>query len=250
MDLRESRQQGRANEGEWYDDVRFSLLESLLEGRACQAVLDIGCGSAGLSHRLRSARDCAITGYDPEMGPADIDRLAEFRIRAISSLDGIPRGSFDVVLLMDVLEHVDEPQQLLLESASYVAPAGLLILSVPAYRWLWSSHDVALGHRDRYTVERLLELSGCLGSDFITLSRGYAFPSLLAGAAPVRLLERALRPLRRRPVIEDTETSQLTTLSPKAAQLMRTVASKDASLVSNRSPAGLTCVQVLERRNR
>jgi hypothetical protein len=59
-------------------------------------------------------------------------------------------GVAGAVTALDVLEHLDDDEAALRELAR-VAGSGLLILSVPAYEWAWSDHDVRLGHRRRYT---------------------------------------------------------------------------------------------------
>ena len=64
-------------------------------------------------------------------------------------------GWADAVLLLDVLEHLDDDVAALVTARRALRPSGLLVITVPAYRWLWSGHDVALGHRRRYTAREL-----------------------------------------------------------------------------------------------
>jgi hypothetical protein len=59
------------------------------------------------------------------------------------------------VLLLDVIEHVDDDVATLRAARGAVGDGGLLIVTVPAYRWLWSGHDEVLGHRRRYTAGEL-----------------------------------------------------------------------------------------------
>ena len=68
-------------------------------------------------------------------------------------------GAFGTVIALDVLEHVDYPQEALGEACRVTRPGGLLIITVPALRQLWSDWDVALHHRRRERVKR--KVLGC-----------------------------------------------------------------------------------------
>src|SRR5207247_1080807 len=75
----------------------------------------------------------------------------------------VPPGWADAVLLLDVIEHLDDDVAALETARRALRPGGLLVITVPAYRWLWSGHDVALGHRRRYSARglaRLVERAG------------------------------------------------------------------------------------------
>jgi len=72
-------------------------------------------------------------------------------------------GAYDVVLLLDVIEHLDDDVAGLRAARRCLRDEGLLVVAVPAYPSLWSAHDVALGHRRRYTaieLRRVVELAG------------------------------------------------------------------------------------------
>jgi SAM-dependent methyltransferase len=92
--------------------------------------------------------------------------LARPRLEAVggtvlqTSLDRVdlPDGIATVVTLLDVLEHLDDDAAALREMRRLVRPGGLLVLTVPALRWLWSDWDVALHHRRRYQRADLLRL--------------------------------------------------------------------------------------------
>jgi len=62
---------------------------------------------------------------------------------------------FDLITGLDVLEHIEEDRLALQEWHRLLKPGGHLLVTVPAYQWLWSGHDVSLGHRRRYTARRL-----------------------------------------------------------------------------------------------
>ena len=60
-------------------------------------------------------------------------------------------GAFDVVAAFDVVEHCEDDALAVSELARVLAPGGRMLLSVPAYQWAWSDHDVRAGHHRRYT---------------------------------------------------------------------------------------------------
>lgn len=63
----------------------------------------------------------------------------------------VPDGAYDLVALLDVLEHVEEDRASLAALGRKLAPGGRLLITVPAMPWLWSSHDEAHHHKRRYT---------------------------------------------------------------------------------------------------
>lgn len=98
--------------------------------------------------------------------------------------------SFDVVSAFDVVEHCADDKLVLSELVRVLAPGGRLLLSVPAYQWVWSDLDVRAGHVRRYTrpqISALVEETG------VRLERtSYAFGAVF----PFFLAERAGRRLR------------------------------------------------------
>jgi SAM-dependent methyltransferase len=109
--------------------------------------------------------------------------------------DEVPfeRHSFDLVCLFDVLEHVEDDASALVSIRELVRPGGFAVITVPAYRWLWSQHDEKLHHRRRYTYRELHERAKAAGWTVRRLSflNTLLFPLAAAG----RLLDQ-LRPGR------------------------------------------------------
>src|SRR5262245_45713933 len=142
----------------WFAGKRL-LLSMLLEhaGGHVERVLDIGCGTGGLLKLL--AGRARVFGVDYE-------ELA-LRYCREKGLDAVVRGSglelpfaggsFDLCVMFDVLEHVDEELDLLRELRRVVRPGGAAIVSVPAFQALWSQHDETFQHRRRYRRRELLE---------------------------------------------------------------------------------------------
>ena len=141
------------------------LLRRRLGGGPCD-LLDAGCGTGGMIRRLESREPAwRITGID--RSPLAC-QLARGRCRAPiveGSVTALPMGatSFDAILSADVLYELDEPAAALREFHRCVRPSGWVVINVPAYRWLWSYHDVAVHTKHRFVraeVARLLNAAG------------------------------------------------------------------------------------------
>lgn len=161
-------------------------------------VLDLGAGDAffasELAARCPEARvTCADLGYDE----AVVGRLSRL-YPALRFVREVPAETFDVVIALDVAEHVEDDRGFVRTIAeSWLPIGGHLLFSVPAYGWLWSSHDVALRHHRRYAhreAEALLR-----GAGFAVETGGGLFGSLVAPRAAAVAAERLGQTIGRRP---------------------------------------------------
>ena len=124
-------------------------------------LIDAGCGTGAMLAEMSGV--CRVLGLDSQAGSI---ALARGRVEAVggtvlqSGLESVPLADAcaAVVLLLDVLEHLDDPGAALEEMIRLVRPGGLVVVTVPALRWLWSDWDEALHHRRRYHRRDLLEL--------------------------------------------------------------------------------------------
>ena len=87
-------------------------------------------------------------------------------------------ASFEVVSAFDVVEHCEPERVALEELCRVLQPGGRLLLSVPAYQWAWSDHDVRAGHYRRYTRQRLVDVveNARLRVERSTYAFGAVFP--------------------------------------------------------------------------
>jgi len=143
----------RFEDTHWWIRSRFLLIDqalSRLRSAKPLRVLEIGCGT-GVNLRYLEQRYAAtlsdLIGSDP---------YAEPLIRGkITIQKEIPAGEFDLILAMDVLEHTDTPIELLAQIRERLAPGGLLLVTVPAFQWLWTSYDDVAHHKKRYSIANL-----------------------------------------------------------------------------------------------
>ena len=161
MDLKEEALLGGAAAGHWYYRAKLAALLDALADLPPGPVLDVGAGSGFFARSLleqgaATAAVCVDTGYAQDREEVVAGRPLSFRRT-------MPAARAATVLLMDVLEHVADDCGLLRNAVAGSAPGSRVIVTVPAFAWLWSGHDVFLGHHRRYTlagVEALLRRAG------------------------------------------------------------------------------------------
>lgn len=149
-------------------------------------VLDVGAGDGWFSESLLEslADDAEVYCWDTNYASVD---LAVTDPRVTRSVEP-PSGTFDLALVLDVLEHVGDPSRLIDESLRPVLPPGTPVLvAVPAHQWLFSRHDVALGHHRRY---RRSELRDQVTPWLELVEEGPLFVSLIPPRAAAVCLER------------------------------------------------------------
>jgi SAM-dependent methyltransferase len=143
----------------WWFVARRRLLEWIVRettaGREAGVILDVGCGT-GINYSILSKYGTALSGDASEEALSfskkrGVDGLVRSRVEALP----FGRDSFDLVTALDVLEHVDDDLSVMHELHTVMKRDGLLIITVPAYGFLWSEHDEALHHRRRYAASEL-----------------------------------------------------------------------------------------------
>lgn len=149
MDLRERR--ANPNRHPW-ELSRADMVLRLLAGNAKSTrYADIGSGDLYVARRLCKLTDMPVHAVDVNYG----NRAVEGQLVICTDLAQVPSESVDCAVLMDVLEHVDDDVGLLQTVGRLLAPEGQLLITVPAHAFLWSEHDVFLGHRRRYSRQHL-----------------------------------------------------------------------------------------------
>jgi SAM-dependent methyltransferase len=149
--------------GNWLSVSRISLVCGLIEqnlriqhsaGKGI-SILDFGAGAGEGIQFWRKYGEVDVV--EPGNFFLSLLQKSSF-IRTILSRDWeekLPHDAYDFVLLLDVIEHLDFPNRVLSRLSYSMKKGGYLIITVPAYQWLFSNHDVALDHRKRYTRKTL-----------------------------------------------------------------------------------------------
>lgn len=154
MDLKETAILGEHINEHWYYRAKAEAMLRCLKPIEARRILDVGAGSGFFSkYLLTHTGATAAVCVDPYYSRDRSDIIAagksiEYR-RACDFVDA------DLVLMMDVLEHVEDDVALIREYTAKVREHTRFLITVPAFSFLWSGHDVFLGHKRRYTLSRL-----------------------------------------------------------------------------------------------
>jgi SAM-dependent methyltransferase len=142
----------------WWFRGRWAVVEALLTRASLPAeprILDAGCGTGG--NLMRYVRMGDATGVDPFPDAVRFCHERGFKSVQQARLESLPFAddSFDLVAATDVIEHIAAEDQALKELRRATAPNGIMLLTVPAYMWMWTQEDENLHHKRRYTKRRL-----------------------------------------------------------------------------------------------
>jgi SAM-dependent methyltransferase len=229
----------------WWYRGRRRIIGEILRSVALPAdarILDAGCGSG--RNMVELARYGAVTGV--ELAPASVEvarRRGVGEVVAGSLSEPLPfeHASFDLAVSFDVIEHLDDDRAALAELRRVVRPHGRLLVTVPAYPWLWSSHDEINHHRRRYTRPALLAVARSAGWE---PERTTHFNALLLPAA---IAHRSLGRLRAGR--QNEPTSDLERTPPWLNGVLERPLHAEARVIARgrRIPAGLSLLALFRR---
>ena len=187
MDLKEEEAIGGDPASHWYYISKGRAIKALLGDAPINRLLDVGAGS-GVFSKMLTEEDrvekavCVDPNYKEEfVGGRHTDKIDY--VKSVETVDA------DTIIMIDVIEHVDDDVALMRDYAQKAAPGTRFLISVPAFQFLWSSHDDFLEHRRRYTLSMLRESVTAAGLEPVKMR--YFFGLLFPAAAAVRLADKA-----------------------------------------------------------
>jgi hypothetical protein len=184
MDLKEEEILGESADRHWYYRAKSGALEAMLPRDFNRRVMDIGAGSGFFSKHLakRGLIDqalCVDPGYECDRD----ETIGGATIRYRRQPEKMDAG---LALFMDVLEHVPDDAGLLGSYRAYLPSDARVIITVPAFQFLWSGHDVFLEHYRRYTRRMLNDTIARAG--FRRIETFYYYGLVFPAAVASRLL--------------------------------------------------------------
>ncbi|MEK7573392.1 MAG: class I SAM-dependent methyltransferase [Patescibacteria group bacterium] len=172
----------------WHKAKRENAISLLLRflTKDSPKILDMGCGAGKNVEEL--SKIGSTWGIDNSHLAIAYCRKRGLKTISLGNaeLTNFSPNSFDVVTLLDVLEHTDDSKALK-EIDRILKPGGLLVISVPAFPILWSQWDVVLHHKRRYTKKSLLQKLDRYSLDVLKIS--YMFSFLFLPVYIVRLIK-------------------------------------------------------------
>lgn len=230
-----------AERDHWWFVARRQILAKALNSLhldpECE-ILEVGCGSGGNLELLSRygnvyAHDCDAVAREL----ANSRKIVQVEYGMLP--DNIPfkEQRFDLIALLDVLEHIDDDVAALGALYGRLKPNGVLLVTVPAYNFLWSHHDVVNEHKRRYhrvQLERLMHKVG-YHVKYMTYFNTLLFPAILA----IRFLENVLR-------MEDA--NDISMPSKYVNAILRTILASERVLIPHmRLPFGLSILAIARK---
>ena len=179
----------------WYRarrDVLSRLITRAIPLPPEARILEVGCGTGHNLHMLQRFGRVDATEIDGFARIIASKRLGHAVVdAALPELNGVPDRTYDLVTILDVLEHVEEDRAALASMARKLRPGGRILITVPAHPWMWSAHDEVNHHKRRYTKRTLRAAVADAGLEveLLTYFNSLLFPL----AATARLAGRAAR---------------------------------------------------------
>ena len=182
------------------EDMLLRKIRGLLRYVPDARILDVGCGAGLFFEALEPLGH--VEGVESDR--ASVEQSGRWRDRiVVGDLDDsfVTAAPFDLILMLDVLEHIARPEEVLARAGQLLRPDGRILITVPAFTWLWTSHDELNHHVTRYSAAEIRDVIARSG--LVALEAGYLFQSLVV----LKLLVRAKEALSSgRPRVPDIPT--------------------------------------------
>ena len=179
----------------WWFTARHRILDGIIERivkpPADARILELGAGTGHNLAMLSRFGRVEASELDPGARQLASERLGRTVVEAaLPDLSMFPVATYDLIALLDVLEHVPDDRASLASIKDRLKPGGALLLTVPINPWMWSAHDVAHHHHRRYRKREIESLAKDAGYEIELIS---PFNSLLfPPIAAVRLVGKAI----------------------------------------------------------
>jgi SAM-dependent methyltransferase len=175
----------RIEDSWWYRGREKMIRSALARTRARgTSALDFGAGYGGMQHAL-SAYFPRVSAFEPESSARD-SLASRGYVRLYVSQEEAFANTFDCIGAFDVVEHLEDDRAFLTAAHRALAPGGILAITVPAFPFLWSAHDVNHHHFRRYRRQSLKRLLAECG--YTVEYASYWNFALFVPAATLRLL--------------------------------------------------------------
>jgi len=188
-------------EKHWWFVARRIVIKSFIELEMPDSskanVLEIGCGVGGNVELLgKSGNYLGIDMHGPAIAYCS-EKFPQFNFKC-ARIEDIPQefnsNKFDSIYILDVLEHLDNGVEILKTTRNYLNENGKILVTVPAFQFLWSPHDDFVHHVRRYTKKSLrktLEESG-YSVERLSYFNSLLFPLALIQRLGMRFLNKKL----------------------------------------------------------
>ncbi|RME04790.1 MAG: class I SAM-dependent methyltransferase [Planctomycetota bacterium] len=164
MDITAIQQIWKVQHSYWWYKVRrqviLQLIRPYLQPLPSVKWLDAGCGPGANLSAFQTFGEVYGVDIHPQCLEYAKKTIPQARLVQADISKELPfeKNFFDIITLLDVLEHIQEDQQAIQNLLATLKPNGYLVLTTPAYPWLWSAFDELVHHQRRYTIPTLQQL--------------------------------------------------------------------------------------------
>ncbi|MCH7946160.1 MAG: class I SAM-dependent methyltransferase [Armatimonadetes bacterium] len=150
----------QAEDHYWWFVSRRRLALALLDrfANSKERILDVASGTGAVLSELQKLGWAGGLDFSPLAVKFCQERHLPNLMVGNAEAVPVQSGTIDVVVSLDTLEHVADDEAAVSEIARVLRPGSVLVLNVPAFKWLWGPHDVALMHYRRYTKRQIRDL--------------------------------------------------------------------------------------------
>jgi SAM-dependent methyltransferase len=241
MDATIYERMANTDQDHWWFVARRRILAALIAREvrppAAARILEIGCGTGHNLAMLGQFGHVEASELEPAARALAAKRLGRsVASAALPDLSMYPEASFDLVALLDVLEHVADDAAALAAIRERLKPGGKLLVTVPANRWMWSAHDAEHHHHRRYSKGELKRALRSAGFEIALLSHfnSLLFPPIAAARLVGKLTGR--------------ESADDGIPAPPVNRLLQSVFGLEAGLIGRVPlPFGVSLVAIVQR---
>jgi 2-polyprenyl-3-methyl-5-hydroxy-6-metoxy-1,4-benzoquinol methylase len=229
--------------GYWFDHRARCVVDALINTTDARTIWDVGAGTGAMSVRLADAGFDVIAVEPLLEGATAIAHGGSVTAfcSTLADLD-LPGNSLPIIGLFDVIEHLADPGVLLAEVRRVLEVGGVTVITVPAFKALWSREDEIAGHHRRYTRVGLDDVMREAG--YRVVRSEYLFASLIPAALMLRSLPYRLGSRRSAEQIHTTTAKRLAPRSSLDGFARRVMNAEFTIARHVRLPAGLSILGI------
>jgi SAM-dependent methyltransferase len=225
------------------------LMQQVLPVTTGLKLLDIGCGAGNMIHHL--SRYGQVKGLEVDARPVREARLRGYDVDLHDASKPYPFevGTFDVVTAFDVIEHIKDDVAVLKEAYRVLKPGGHIVVTVPAFMWLWSHNDDINAHERRYNAADLKTKLQGVGFELKRVSYNNYFVFPMAAALILLRKGRGNKPeLASHHLNEDEFEVEMEPASPLVNKILTRVGEFEAEMAGRISfPFGTSLIAVARK---
>jgi SAM-dependent methyltransferase len=210
-----------------------AVIEPLLPKSPDFRLLDVGCGAGNMIHHL--SRYGLVKGLEIDERPVKVAREERgYDVDLFDVTQPMPfeDNSFDAVTALDVIEHNEDDLAILADSYRILKPGGHMIITVPAFMWLWGHNDDINAHIRRYTAKELKQKLTQTGFKVrrVTYNNFFVFP-LAAALILLRRSSKAEPDLASHHLDQEEYQVEMEPASPTVNTVLTQVGKVEAGLI-------------------